>query len=80
MNAEEIARAYIANEINSLKAEREKLANLHGQVWDTNEMTEQFEVLGFAAPVVVVRRKSDGKRGSLYFQHWPRFYFSLSEG
>jgi hypothetical protein len=27
--------------------------------------------LGFAAPLVVVRRKSDGVRGSLEFQHSP---------
>ena len=34
-------------------------------------------MLGFMAPYVVVRRKSDGQRGSLMFQHDPRFYFSF---
>ena len=29
------------------------------------------------APLVVVRRKSDGVKGSLMFQHSPRFYFGF---
>lgn len=28
------------------------------------------------APFAVVRRKSDNQRGSLEFQHDPRFYFN----
>jgi hypothetical protein len=35
-------------------------------------------VIGFMAPLVVVRRKHDGKKGSLEFQHSPRFYFGFS--
>ena len=56
-----------------LRTEAEKL---WGQVWDTEELTRDFEVLGFSAPVVVVVRKSDGKKGSLQFQARPRFYHS----
>jgi hypothetical protein len=37
-----------------------------------------FQVLGFLAPYVVVRRRSDGRKGSLEFQHNPRFYFGFS--
>jgi len=44
---------------------------LCGRVWDTNALRQDFDVLGFAAPFVVVRRKSDGVRGSLEFQHNP---------
>jgi hypothetical protein len=40
-------------------------------------LAEDFEVLGFLARLVVVRRKSDGAKGSLEFQHWPRFYFGF---
>lgn len=29
------------------------------------------------APLVVVRRKADGVKGSLEFQHNPRFYFNF---
>jgi hypothetical protein len=35
-------------------------------------------VIGFLAPFVVVRRKIDGVKGSLEFQHHPRFYFGFS--
>lgn len=48
-------------------------------VWTTDELREHFEVEGFMAPVVVVRRRSDGARGSLMFTHSPRFYFGWEE-
>jgi len=47
-------------------------------VWNTEELSEDYEVIGFMAPFVVVRRKGDGKKGSLEFQHQPRFYFGFS--
>jgi hypothetical protein len=62
-------------EINAVPGAREALEAEHGQVWDTDELRRDFEVLGFAAPLVVVRRKADGVKGSLEFQHQPRFYF-----
>jgi hypothetical protein len=43
--------------------------------WTTAEMTAEFETLGFAAPYVVVRRRSDGVKGTLEFTHSPRTYF-----
>jgi hypothetical protein len=57
--------------------ERGRLEAQHGQVWDTAQLAEHFEVLGFAAPYVVVRRRSDQRKGSLEFQHLPRFYFNF---
>jgi len=57
---------------------RQELEREFGQVWDTSELQRDFEVEGFGAPFVVVRRKSDGQRGSLEFQHMPRFYFSFT--
>ena len=59
------------------ETERKRLEAQHGRVWDTAELRAHFEVLGFAAPYVVVRRKGDGCEGSLEFQHHPRFYFNL---
>ncbi len=47
------------------------------RVWDTAQLSEELEVLGFIAPYVVVRRKSDGCKASLEFQHSPRFYFNF---
>jgi hypothetical protein len=47
------------------------------QRWDTDELRRDFEVIGFMAPFVVVRRKSDGVKGSLEFTHSPRVYFNF---
>ena len=47
--------------------------------WTTAQLQEDFEVLGYMAPFVAVRRKSDGARGSLEFTHSPRIYFGWSE-
>ena len=41
----------------------------------TPRVGRDFEVVGFLAPYVGVRRRSDDVVGSLLFQHWPRFYF-----
>jgi len=46
--------------------------------WDTAQLQADFEVLGFMAPFVVVRRRSDGVRGSMEFTHSPRFYFNFT--
>ncbi len=64
-------------EINAQPGSREALEAQHGQVWNTEELSQDFEVVGFLAPFVVVRRKSDGVKGSLEFQHNPRFYFNF---
>lgn len=50
------------------------LAADEGRRW-TDELRAEFEVLGFAAPFVVVRRRSDGQLGTLEFTHHPRVYF-----
>jgi hypothetical protein len=73
---ESIRRQQLA-EINADPGSREALEATHGQVYDTQQLREQFEVLGFMAPLVVVRRRSDGAKGSLYFQHDPRFYYGF---
>lgn len=73
---ETIRRQQLA-EINADPGSREALEAKHGQVWNTEELRRDFEVLGFAAPLIVVRRRSDGVKGSLYFQHDPRFYFDF---
>jgi hypothetical protein len=62
-------------EINVEPGSREALEAQYGKVWSTDELTEEFEAIGFMAPLIVVRRRSDGVKGSLEFQHSPRFYF-----
>ena len=64
-------------ELNSAAADRLHLEEQYGQIWSTQELSDHFVVIGFGAPFVVVKRKSDGKIGSLEFQSSPRFYFSF---
>lgn len=75
----ENTRRKMVEDINRDPNGREALEKEFGQVWDTDELSRDFEVLGFMAPFVVVRRKADGIKGSLKFQHRPRFYFSFEE-
>jgi len=71
-------RRKMVEEINADPGSREVLEEEHGQVWDTDELTRDFTVDGFMAPFVVVIRKSDGVKGTLQFQHDPRFYYGFS--
>jgi hypothetical protein len=74
----EAARRDRLAEINSEPGSREALETQYGQVWDTQQLAQNFEVIGFMAPLVVVRRRSDGVKGSLEFQHGPpRLYFNF---
>lgn len=73
---EAIRRQRLA-EIQTEPCSRELLEARYGQVWNTQELSRDFEVLGFLAPYVVVRRKSDGVKGSLEFRHQPRFYYGF---
>jgi hypothetical protein len=73
----ESIRRQMVREINAEPGSREALEQQHGQVWDTTELQQDFQVLGFMAPLVVVARKSDGVKGSLYFQHSPRLYYGF---
>lgn len=77
LDATESARRQRLIEINAQAGSREALEAEHGQVWDTNELSWDFEPIGFLAPFIVVRRKSDNVKGSLEFQHHPRFYFGF---
>lgn len=47
--------------------------------WDTTALQRDFEVLSFLAPFVVVRRRADGVKGTLRFNHSPRIYFNFQE-
>ena len=71
----EAIRRQQVQEINADPGSREALEATHGQVWNTEELQQDYQVLCFAAPYIVVRRNSDGLKGSLMFQHDPRFYF-----
>ena len=65
--------------INASPADRHALEDRYGQVWNSRALAQDFVVMGFMAPYVVVRRRSDNSVGSLEFQHHPRFYFNWRE-
>ncbi len=73
---EGIRRAMV-EAINSEPEIRSQLEADYGQVWDTQQLQQDFKVLGFMAPFVVVERKLDGQKGCMMFQHRPRFYFDF---
>jgi len=75
----ENARRQEVTRLNSIAANRIELEKTYGKVWDTSELSNDFDVRGFMAPYVVVFRKSDSVKGSLSFQHSPRFYFDFIE-
>ena len=66
-------------EINVEPGSRQDVESRHGQVWDSEEMRRDFEVLAFCAPWTVVKRRADGVTGSLEFQHVPRLYWGFQE-
>lgn len=70
-------RKELVRQINANPGTRMALEALYGHVWDTEELTRDFEVLAFAAPFAEVIRKFDGHKGSLEFQHAPRFYYDF---
>ena len=56
---------------------RTALTERFGDTWDTKELQEVYDVVGFGGGICVVTRKSDGVRGTLDFTHMPRFYHSF---
>ena len=77
---EQVRREMVA-QINSNPTPRQELESQYGtaNVWDTSELTERFEVLGFMAPFAIVRDRVTGRKGTVEFQHSPRFYFHFIE-
>ena len=57
------------------ETERQRLEARYGRVWSPSELRRKFLILGFSAPQVMVRRRFDGVKGRLEFQHRPRYYF-----
>lgn len=66
------ARARLIHEGGVQKAFEED----RGTMYSTDSLVCHFEVIAYAAPFVVARRKRDGVLGSLMFTHQPRIYFA----
>lgn len=73
---ETIRRERLA-EINAEPGSRAALEAQYGKVWTTDELSEEFQIVGFMAPLCVVKRRADGMKGSVEFQHNPRFFFNF---
>lgn len=58
---------------------KEELKEIFGDVWDTTEVQKAFKIGSFLSPWCFATRRADGMRGSLTFQHNPRFYFNFKE-
>ena len=76
MTAVDVLRLDRLAAINAAPGDRAMLETRYGQVWDPQELRRDFDVQSYLAPIVVVRRRSDGVIGTLEFQHQPRFYFN----
>ncbi len=72
----EAIRKQMTQKINAEPGSRDDLEARYGDVWNTQQLQETFTVLGFCSPFCIVERK-DGVRGSVLFQHSPRFYHSF---
>ena len=49
----------------------------NAKTWDTTQLINDFKVLSFSAPYVVVIRISDNAKGTLEFTHYPRVYYNF---
>lgn len=78
---ESIRRARVRELNESLSSdEKTVLAELersYGRVWTRDELREEYEIISFLAPYVLVRERATGKKGTMEFTHMPRFYFSF---
>ncbi len=79
MDPTENVRREMVDKINSFKRTKEELQRIYGEVYNTSELNEQFDVIGFMAPFITVRRFLDNVKGTLMFQDQPRYYFSFKE-
>lgn len=69
-------RRKLTSIINAGALTKEQFAEHGIEALTTEEVAREYEITGFAAPLVAARRRSTGERGSLYFQHHPRLYFA----
>ncbi len=69
-------RRTLAHAINAGALTKEQFAEYGIEALTTEEVAQKFEIIGFAAPLVIAHQRTTGERGSLYFQHHPRLYFA----
>tara|TARA_R110000772_G_scaffold6250_11_gene21961 strand:- start:122 stop:295 length:174 start_codon:yes stop_codon:yes gene_type:complete len=55
------------------------MADMIKTEWTTDELQEDFKVIGFGYGYCAVERKADGQKGSFDFGGSPRKYFNFKE-
>jgi len=75
----ESVRRVAVNILNSEAGPRKELEDKYGQVWNTKELQNDYITFGFLAPMIIVKRKSDSIKGTLFFQHSPRYYWGFEK-
>ena len=60
-------RRFRQAQLNEQAAERTKLEKEYGKVWSTEELCNDFQVVGFMAPLVIVETAQPGKRAAWSF-------------
>ena len=70
---ETIRRARVAELADTHRAQLEEA---YGQVYTLEELQKEYDIIGFAAPLVVVINKITAEKGSFEFTHLPRYYFN----
>ena len=78
MDPTEKERGKLVHMVNRHAGERKVLEELYNDVWDTGELQKDFVVIRFMAPFIEVKRKKDNKKGTMMFQHRPRYYFDFN--
>lgn len=56
---------------------RKGLEHRYGTVWNTAEVTNDFDITGFLAPRCTATHIDTDIKGTLTFTHSPRFYFDF---
>jgi hypothetical protein len=74
-DTEELRRAMLTRAAEQGPLSREQLEAKYGDVYDTDQLRQTFMVHNFLAPFISATRIADGVKGSMEFQHHPRFYF-----
>lgn len=61
---------------------QEECTAQYGPTWTTQQLTDEFEVIGFCYYMCVAKRKKDGVKGTLDFKNFEtqpyRLYFGFT--
>ena len=62
-----------------MELDRAALEAIFPEVLDEKETQVEYLIIKSSAPLATVKRRSDGKRGTLTFKDDPRLYFNFTE-